>query len=130
MLSFGTAFRIGHRRSTLTRANGGEVNDWPRRALDSGFGDVESVRTSPTGVRDGVDLVALVVDDRETGAGALEGGVRPAAVGRRPLVGGQALFVSPKTVEAHLGAIYRKLGIRSRTELANRLASVSPGAVV
>lgn len=42
----------------------------------------------------------------------------------------QALFVSPKTVEAHLGAIYRKLGIRSRTELANRIASESPGAVV
>jgi DNA-binding CsgD family transcriptional regulator len=31
------------------------------------------------------------------------------------------LFVSPKTVEAHLGAIYRKLGVRSRTELAARI---------
>jgi DNA-binding NarL/FixJ family response regulator len=41
----------------------------------------------------------------------------------------QALFVSPKTVEAHLGAIYRKLGIRSRTELANRVASESPATV-
>jgi DNA-binding CsgD family transcriptional regulator len=30
----------------------------------------------------------------------------------------ERLFVSPKTVEAHLGAIYRKLGVRSRTELA------------
>jgi DNA-binding CsgD family transcriptional regulator len=29
-----------------------------------------------------------------------------------------ALFVSPKTVEAHLTRAYRKLGIRSRTELA------------
>ena len=28
------------------------------------------------------------------------------------------LFVSPKTVEAHLSSAYRKLGIRSRTELA------------
>jgi len=33
------------------------------------------------------------------------------------------LFVSPKTIEAHLGSIYRKLGIRSRTELAGRFAS-------
>ena len=41
----------------------------------------------------------------------------------------QALFVSPKTVEAHLGAIYRKLGMRSRTELASRLATESPGTV-
>lgn len=30
----------------------------------------------------------------------------------------QALFVSPATVEAHLTRIYRKLGIRSRSELA------------
>jgi DNA-binding CsgD family transcriptional regulator len=36
------------------------------------------------------------------------------------------LFVSPKTIEAHLGSIYRKLGVRSRTELAGRFASESP----
>lgn len=35
------------------------------------------------------------------------------------------LFISPKTVEAHLGAIYRKLGIRSRTELASARATWS-----
>jgi DNA-binding CsgD family transcriptional regulator len=32
-----------------------------------------------------------------------------------------ALFVSPKTVESHLGHVYRKLGVRSRTELSHRL---------
>ena len=31
---------------------------------------------------------------------------------------GASLFLSPKTIEAHLGRIYRKLEIRSRTELA------------
>jgi DNA-binding CsgD family transcriptional regulator len=35
---------------------------------------------------------------------------------------GAALFLSPKTIEAHLGRVYRKLDIRSRTELAALLA--------
>lgn len=39
-----------------------------------------------------------------------------------------AIFLSPKTVEHHLSAIYRKLGIRSRTELARRIAEAEPEA--
>jgi len=35
---------------------------------------------------------------------------------------GAALFVSPKTIEYHLGHVYRKLGVRSRTELARLVA--------
>ena len=34
-----------------------------------------------------------------------------------------ALFVSPKTVSASLGRVYRKLGVTSRTEMAERLRS-------
>ena len=34
---------------------------------------------------------------------------------------GAELFLSPKTVELHLSRIYRKLGVRSRIELARRL---------
>jgi DNA-binding CsgD family transcriptional regulator len=36
----------------------------------------------------------------------------------------EAAFVSPKTVEANLTRIYRKLGIRSRAELGRRIAHV------
>jgi DNA-binding NarL/FixJ family response regulator len=32
-----------------------------------------------------------------------------------------ALYVSPKTIEFHLGNVYRKLGVRSRTQLARAL---------
>jgi DNA-binding NarL/FixJ family response regulator len=38
---------------------------------------------------------------------------------------GQALFMSVATVEAHLTRIYRKLGIRSRTQLARAVADGS-----
>ena len=41
-----------------------------------------------------------------------------------------ALFVSPKTVEHHLGQIYRKLDLRSRTELTALLSGQVESAPV
>jgi DNA-binding NarL/FixJ family response regulator len=38
-----------------------------------------------------------------------------------------ALFLSPKTVEAHLSSIYRKLELDSRAELGARMAGRSQG---
>jgi DNA-binding CsgD family transcriptional regulator len=41
---------------------------------------------------------------------------------------GAALFLSHKTIEFHLGRIYRKLSMRSRAELIRRFASETPEA--
>lgn len=40
----------------------------------------------------------------------------------------QALFVTPKTIEMHLGHAFRKLEIRSRTELQAALTATSRDA--
>jgi DNA-binding NarL/FixJ family response regulator len=59
----------------------------------------------------GVD--ALTASERRVAAFAAEG------QSNRDIA--QALFVTPKTVEVHLSNAYRKLGIRSRRELATAL---------
>lgn len=46
-----------------------------------------------------------------------------AAQGLRNTEIASLLYVTPKTVEATLSRVYRKVGVRSRTELAGRLAS-------
>ena len=46
-----------------------------------------------------------------------------AARGRRNDEIARELELSPKTIEWYLTRIYRKLGVRSRTELAAKLAS-------
>jgi DNA-binding NarL/FixJ family response regulator len=47
------------------------------------------------------------------------------AAGRTNREVAAALFLSPRTVEHHLRAAYRKLGVRSRTELAVRFANAA-----
>jgi DNA-binding CsgD family transcriptional regulator len=42
----------------------------------------------------------------------------------------QALFVTPRTVDAHLGSSYRKLGINSRSQLGAALVAEAPAAPV
>ena len=58
---------------------------------------------------------ALTTQERQV-AGLVVGG------GTNREVAGQ-LFISEKTVEYHLGSVYRKLGVRSRTQLAGLLGN-------
>jgi DNA-binding CsgD family transcriptional regulator len=48
------------------------------------------------------------------------------AAGRTNREVAEALFVSPRTVSASLGRVYRKLGVSSRTEMASVLGRQSP----
>jgi DNA-binding NarL/FixJ family response regulator len=48
-----------------------------------------------------------------------------AASGLRNREIAQRVFLSPKTVEANLAHVYRKLGVRSRAELAARMGDRS-----
>ena len=45
--------------------------------------------------------------------------------GRKNREVADAMFISVKTVEANLSRIFHKLGVRSRTELARRIADTS-----
>ena len=51
-----------------------------------------------------------------------------AAAGRTNREVAAQLFISPKTVEANLARIYRKLGVRSRAELGAQLATRFTGS--
>ena len=102
-----------------------EARDPLRRALEladacSADALVEHVRSElyATGARPRTTALggveALTASERRVAAFAAEG------QSNRDIA--QALFVTPKTVEVHLSNAYRKLGIRSRRDLAGALA--------
>jgi DNA-binding CsgD family transcriptional regulator len=59
---------------------------------------------------DGLPWLALTPQERAVAAAIARGATNREA--------GTTLFLSPKTIEMHLSAVYRKLGLRSRAELA------------
>jgi DNA-binding CsgD family transcriptional regulator len=75
----------------------------------------ELAATGETAVRRGAGVVtALTPQERQISA--------LLAAGRTTREAAAALFLSPKTVEYHLRHVYLKLGIRSREELARKIA--------
>ncbi|MFC5138109.1 ATP-binding protein [Actinomycetospora rhizophila] len=121
LLALGRAL---HRAGSRT-----EARDVLRRALDTA-----SERGATAIARAAQDeLVATGARPRRTrtsGAEALTPTERrvasAAAAGATNRAVAQALFVSEKTVETHLGSVYRKLGITARSQLGDALGVSAP----
>lgn len=77
----------------------------------------ELAATGDTTRRRGPELDDLTPQELKVSLAVAEGATNKEAAAR--------LFLSPKTVEFHLGKVYRKLGVRSRTELARHLTPPS-----
>jgi DNA-binding CsgD family transcriptional regulator len=82
---------------------------WAERARNELRASGETVQRKPAGTSE------LTLQELQVALRVAEGATNREAAA--------ALFLSPKTVEAHLSRIYSKLGVRSRTELAHRLVA-------
>ncbi len=98
-----------HLRSALATFEQLDAEPWADQARGEISGSVERARKRTTIRSDELTPQELQI--------ALQ-----VAEGRTNKAVAAALFLSPKTVEAHLSHIYRKLGLRSRTELARHMA--------
>jgi DNA-binding CsgD family transcriptional regulator len=100
---------IGRAADLATECHASAMAERLRRLLaDSG---VRRTRITPRGVH------TLTPAERSAGELATAG------LTNRQIA--EQLFLSEKTVEAHLSRAYRKLGVRSRTQLAMRMATVA-----
>ncbi|MFB6391765.1 LuxR C-terminal-related transcriptional regulator [Polymorphospora lycopeni] len=122
-LSFGERLRRGGRklaaREQLRRAH--EIFDrleagpWAERARRELRATGEKIRRATAGAGDQLTPQELQI-------------AQQVAEGRTNKEVAAALFLSPKTIEFHLGRVFRKLDIGSRTELIRRMAAdATPG---
>jgi DNA-binding CsgD family transcriptional regulator len=109
--------RLGHRvaaRAVLrsARSTFDELGAalWAERAARELRASGERLRRGPAH-----DSVSLTPQEEQI--------ARMVAEGKTNREVGSTLFISPKTVEAHLSRVFRKLEVRSRLELAKRLAA-------
>jgi len=104
-----------------------EARTWLRSAIErfeacgaTVWADQARAELAATGERarrSNADLSDLTPQELKVALAVAEGATNKEAAAR--------LFLSPKTVEFHLGKVYRKLGVRSRTELARHLTPPS-----
>ncbi|UDY36092.1 helix-turn-helix transcriptional regulator [Dermatobacter hominis] len=112
-LLFGTSLRLArHRRLARDQLNAARdafdamgLTLWEQRCVEELAASGETNRRSHTGRND-------PLTPQETRVAEL------VASGMTNAEAAAALFISAKTVEHHLSSVYRKLGVRSRTELA------------
>ena len=116
LVALGTALRLARRPTDA------------RDPLARGLSLAVACGAPPLAERARAELQAAGVRTRAdalSGAGALTASERRVAdlatEGHTNKDIAQLLFVTPKTIEVHLSAVYRKLGIRSRRELAGAL---------
>ncbi|MDD7933367.1 AAA family ATPase [Actinomycetospora straminea] len=125
LLALGRALhRAGHRgeaREVLRDALDGAVDRGATAIARAAQDELVATGARPRRARTS-GAEALTPTERRV-ATAVAGGATNRAVA-------QALFVSEKTVETHLGSVYRKLGIAARSQLADALgdAAVRPPA--
>jgi DNA-binding NarL/FixJ family response regulator len=99
-----------HLASALAEFERVGASSWAGRASEELRASGQTVRRGPAAIADQLTPRELEI--------ALQ-----AATGLTNREISARLFLSPKTVELHLGRIYRKLGLRSRTELARAMPS-------
>ncbi|MEU6059800.1 LuxR family transcriptional regulator [Streptomyces sp. NPDC047097] len=105
-------FRSADSRATDSRAGGASRVGAPRSA-DSRAGGSRAGGFPPPGLRSAELRSALSEREREV-ADLAAAGLRSRQIAER-------LFLSHRTVDSHLGSVYRKLGVSSRTALARAL---------
>jgi DNA-binding CsgD family transcriptional regulator len=121
LTDLGAALRRANRRA--------DARGWLQEGLDlasrcGASALTERARTElraaggPSSEPEGAGVEQLTVSERRVARMAAEGRSNPEIA--------QALFVTRKTVETHLGRAYRKLGISGRGELVNALSEQAP----
>lgn len=116
LVEFGAALRRDNQRVAA------------REHLDAGLRLAQQCSARPLAERaydellaSGLRLSRAALDDRDALTPSEARTARLAAEGMTNREIAQSLYLSPKTVEMHLGRAYRKLGIASRTELEDAL---------
>jgi DNA-binding NarL/FixJ family response regulator len=114
VLLFSGAGEISSRAARAAGASGFAYKDWPARRIAEAVRQVGIGKTVFEGVGEARSQGAMGLSDRERAVLELmsSGATNPEI--------GETLHISRHTVKEHCSAVYRKLGVRNRTEAVQR----------